>query len=395
MLVLCCTAISFGQSKKQRQLETQRQNLLKEIREINGLLAETKSEETSLLTKIQDVNLKIKVHRNLIQITNQQANLLTREIKDNSKKITDLETDLAARKKDYAAMVVKSYKNKATQSKLLFLLSSHDFLQAYKRYNYMKQYKRYQKKQADSIVSKTEKLALLNEALLLQKEDKSRLIAENKKAQSSLIKEKEKQQELIDALKKDEKKYKKAIAAKQKQSDKIERQIEKLIKEAIAAANKKAGKKKNTKTLSLTPEAKALAASFSANKGKLPWPVSTGHVTQKFGKQPHPTMPGIYTNSSGVKIITSKNSTAKAVFNGTVSEIQVIKGANQSVYIQHGNYYTVYSNLKHLRVKKGDKVSTGTPLGKVAANNEGKSILRFFIFNNSSKQNPAHWIYKM
>ena len=395
MLVLCCTALSFGQSKKQRQLETQRQNLLKEIREINSLLAETKSEETSLLTKIQDVNLKIKVHRNLIQITNQQANLLTREIKDNSKKITDLETDLAARKKDYAAMVVKSYKNKATQSKLLFLLSSHDFLQAYKRYNYMKQYKRYQKKQADSIVSKTEKLALLNEALLLQKEDKSRLISENKKAQSSLIKEKEKQQELIDALKKDEKKYKKAIAAKQKQSDKIERQIEKLIKEAIAAANKKAGKKKNIKTLSLTPEAKALAASFSANKGKLPWPVSTGHVTQKFGKQPHPTMPGIYTNSSGVKIITSKNSTAKAVFNGTVSEIQVIKGANQSVYIQHGNYYTVYSNLKHLRVKKGDKVSTGTPLGKVATNNEGKSILRFFIFNNSSKQNPAHWIYKM
>lgn len=387
--------MAFGQSKKQRQLESQRKNLLKEIQQINSLLAETKSEETSLLTKIEDVNLKIRVRKNLIQITNQQANLLTREIKSNGEAIAVLEADLSALKKSYAAMVVKSYKNKATQSKLLFLLSSNDFLQAYKRYNYMKQYKRYQKNQADSIVSKTTKLLDLNEALLLQKEDKTRLIAANKKAQQQLLLEKNKQQSLIVTLKKDESKYKKAIADKQKESNRIERKIEKLIRDAIAAANKKEKKKSSSKTLSLTPEAKVLAANFSANKGKLPWPVVTGRVTQKFGKQPHPTISGIYTNSSGVKILTSKNSDVKSVFNGVVSEIQVIKGANQSVYIQHGNYFTVYSNLKQLRVKKGDRVSTGTPIGKIATNNEGKSVLRFFIFNNSNKQNPAHWIYKM
>ncbi|MGB1268852.1 MAG: murein hydrolase activator EnvC family protein [Flavobacteriaceae bacterium] len=397
VILLSLTAVTsvVGQSKKQRQLESQRKTILKEIQQINSLLAEAKSEETSLLTKIEDVNLKIKVRKNLIQITNQQANLLTREIKTNSEKIKALEHDLTARKKDYAAMVVKSYKNKATQSKLLFLLSSNDFLQAYKRYNYMKQYKRYQKNQADSIVSKTEKLIDLNDALLLQKEDKTRLIAENKKAQAELQAEKNKQQTLIATLKKDESKYKKAIADKQKESNRIERKIEKLIRDAIAAANKKAKKTSSSKTLSLTPEAKALAASFSANKGKLPWPVSTGRVIQKFGKQRHATIPGIYTNSSGVKVLTSKNSDVKSVFNGVVTDIQVIKGANQSVYIQHGNYFTVYSNLKQLRVKKGDKVLTGMPIGKIASNNEGKSVLRFFIFNNSNKQNPAHWIYKM
>jgi septal ring factor EnvC (AmiA/AmiB activator) len=386
---------TFGQSKKQRQLETKRQNILKEITEINSLLSDNKSEATSLLTKIEDVNLKITVRKKLIQITNQQANLLTREIKDNSQKIGILETDLALRKKDYAAMVVKSYKNKATQSKLMFLLSSDNFQQAYKRYNYMKQYKRYQKNQADSIVSKTEKLVDLNQSLLLKKEDKVRLINDNKKVQQTLQKEKNNQKELISELRKDESKYKKEIAAKQKASDKIDRQIEKLIKDAIARSNKKAGKKKSSKGFALTPEAKALANSFTANKGKLPWPVKTGKVILKFGKQPHPTIGGIYTNSSGVKIITTKNSDVKAVFNGTISEIQKIKGRNYAVIIRHGNYLTVYSNLKGLYVKKGDKINTNSPIGKVAVNGEGKSIFKFFLFKDNNKQNPANWIYKM
>ncbi len=395
LLSLCMITATFGQSKKQRQLETKRQNILKEITEINSLLSDNKSEATSLLTKIEDVNLKITVRKKLIQITNQQANLLTREIKDNSQKIGILETDLALRKKDYAAMVVKSYKNKATQSKLMFLLSSDNFQQAYKRYNYMKQYKRYQKNQADSIVSKTEKLVDLNQSLLLKKEDKVRLINDNKKVQQTLQKEKNNQKELISELRKDESKYKKEIAAKQKASDKIDRQIEKLIKDAIARSNKKAGKKKSSKGFALTPEAKALANSFTANKGKLPWPVKTGKVILKFGKQPHPTIGGIYTNSSGVKIITTKNSDVKAVFNGTISEIQKIKGRNYAVIIRHGNYLTVYSNLKGLYVKKGDKINTNSPIGKVAVNGEGKSIFKFFLFKDNNKQNPANWIYKM
>ncbi len=386
---------TFGQSKKQRQLETKRQNILKEITEINSLLSDNKSEATSLLTKIEDVNLKITVRKKLIQITNQQANLLTREIKDNSQKIGALETDLALRKKDYAAMVVKSYKNKATQSKLMFLLSSDNFQQAYKRYNYMKQYKRYQKNQADSIVSKTEKLVDLNESLLLKKEDKIKLINDNKKVQQTLQKEKNSQKELVTELRKDESKYRKEIAAKQKESDKIDRQVEKLIRDAIARSNKKAGKKSSSKSFALTPEAKALGNSFAANKGKLPWPVKTGRVIEKFGTSRHPTLPNITRNSSGVKIITTKNSDIKAVFNGTISEIQKIKGGNKAIFINHGNYLTVYQNLKSLYVKKGDKVSTNSLLGKVAINSEGKSIFRFFLYKDHSKQNPAHWIYKM
>jgi len=395
LLTLFAVTCTFGQSKKQQQLESKRQAILKEITEINSLLSDNKSVKTSLLTKIEDVNLKIKVRKKLIQITNQQANLLTREIKDNSHKIEALEADLTLRKKDYAAMVVKSYKNKATQSKLMFLLSADNFQQAYKRYNYMKQYKRYQKNQADSIVSKTEKLVVLNESLLLKKDDKVRLISENKKVQKTLQKEKNNQKELIATLKKDESKYRKAIAEKEKESNKIDKQIEKLIKDAIARSNKKAGKKKSSKGFSLTPEAKVLAANFTANKGKLPWPVKTGRVVLKFGKQPHRTVSGIYTNCNGVKIITTKDSDVKAVFDGTVYQIQKIKGSNPAIYIRHGNYTSVYFNLKNIYVKKGDKVSTNTPIGKIGTNIAGKHTLSFYIFKDGNKQNPAHWIYKM
>jgi len=395
LLTLFALTCTFGQSKKQQQLEAKRQAILKDITEINTLLSDNKSAATSLLTKIEDVNLKIKVRKKLIQITNQQANLLNREIKDNSQQIDALEADLSIRKKDYATMVVKSYKNKATQSKLMFLLSADNFQQAYKRYNYMKQYKRYQKNQADSIVSKTEKLVILNESLLLKKEDKDRLISENKKVQQTLQKEKNSQKELITTLKKDESKYKKRIAEKQKESNKIDRQIEKIIRDAIARSNKKAGKKASSKTFALTPEAKVLANSFTANKGKFGWPVKTGRVIQKFGTTKHPTLPGIKRYCSGVRIITTKNSDVKAIFNGTISEIQKVKGSNYAVIIRHGNYLTVYSNLKGLYVKKGDKVNTNSPIGKVAVNGEGKSIFRFLLFKDNSKQNPANWIYKM
>ena len=396
LFISCITTPSFSQSKKQQKLEVKRKNILKEINEINILLSDNKSEKSSILSKIEEADLKIKIQKKLILVNNQQANLLTKEIKENTYKIEQLETDLDLKKKNYAEMVVKSYKNRATDSKIMFLLSADNFQQAYKRYNYMKQYKRYQKKQADTIAFKTEKLAILNESLLLKKEDKLQLIKDNKKTQEKLLADKKNQTKLISELKKDEAKYKKEIAKKQKANDDIDRQIEKLIKEAIAKANKKANKNNNnTKKYALTPEAKALAKNFTANKGKLPWPVKTGRVIEKFGTSKHPTQPNITRRSSGVKIITTKNSDITAVFNGTVYAIQKIKGGNIAVFIEHGNYYTIYQNLKNLYVKKGQKVKTNSPIGKVAENIEGKSIFKFLIWKDGTKQNPANWIYKM
>lgn len=394
---------SYAQKDKQEQLEEKRRAILAEIKQINSLLSKTKKQEKSVLTQVNDINKRISIGENLIKVTNQQTNALTQNINANLNKITALREELKVMKADYAAMIQKSYKSKSQQSRIMFLLSSESFFQAYKRLQYMKQYAKFRKKQGEGIRQKTEEVQVLNAGLITQKKKKEQLIKENEKARDELNKEKKQQVELVASLKKDESKYVGQIKDKQKQTDAIEREIDALIRAAIAEANKKANANKTittTKTTStgfaLTPEAKALAVSFASNKGKLPWPVAKGVVVKSYGKHQHPQFPNVTTNSNGVEIATDDNATARAVFNGEVMQIQKIKGANQAIYIQHGDYITVYSNLKNLQVKKGDKVTTNQTLGTVSVNpSEGKTILKFLIYQNTNKMNPADWILRM
>lgn len=401
--ILFLTALpTIAQVDKQKELEEKRQAILNEIKQINSLLFKTKKEEKSVLTQVEDLNQRIKVSENLIRVTNQQANLLTRKIGDNINEISNLRDELKVMKEDYGAMIQKSYKSKSQQSRIMFLLSSQNFLQAYKRVQYMKQYAKFRKKQGEGILSKTEHLQQLNTDLIDQKKTKQTLIAENEQAKKKLTNERKDQQDLVATLKKDENKFTTQIRTKQKQADAIDRQIDDLIKAAIAEANKKSGatNKVTTKTTStgfaLTAEDKALAASFTNNKGKLPWPVEKGMVVKSYGKHQHPQFPNVTTNSNGVEIATDANSSARAVFNGEVMQVQQIKGANKAVYIQHGDYITVYSNLGTVSVKRGDKVSTKQVIGTVAESpTEGKTLLKFYIYKNTTKMNPADWVYRM
>lgn len=409
LLALFCfflfTAEGFSQSKKQQELEEQRQSLLKEIQQINSLLFKTRGEKKSVLTQVEDLDQRITTTENLIKITNRQANLLTREINDNLNKIDNLRTELTELKEDYAAMIKKSYKSKSEQSRVMFLLSAENFLQAYKRLQYMKQYTKHRKQQGESIKEKTELLKILNRDLLVQKDKKNQLIEDNKRTKTQLRKERGNQQELIASLKKDEGTFAGQIRAKQKAADAIDREIEKIIADAIAASNRAAAKDnptgntvtKRSSTFAMNAEATALAANFTSNKGKLPWPITKGGVvTKRYGKQQHPQLPNVTTFNSGVEIATEEGTKARAVFNGVVLEIQQIKGANLVVMIQHGNYISAYKNLTNVLVKKGDKVTTKQELGTVYSNPTiGKTILKFAIYQNSKRLNPADWVYKM
>jgi murein hydrolase activator len=400
-----CISEGFSQSKKQQELEEQRQSILKEIQQINSLLFKTRGEKKSVLSQVEDLDQRIRTTENLIKITNRQANLLTREINDNLNKIDNLRTELTELKEDYAAMIKKSYKSKSEQSRVMFLLSSESFLQAYKRIQYMKQYTKYRKQQGESIKEKTELLKVLNKDLLVQKEKKNSLVAENKKTKAQLTKERTNQQELIASLKKDEGTFASQIRAKQKAADAIDREIEKIIAEAIAASNAAATKddvKGNTvatrsSTFAMNAEATALAANFTSNKGKLPWPITKGGVVvSSYGRHRHPQFPNVEVYNSGVEIATDKGAQARAIFNGTVLSIFQQTGPKRTVMVQHGNYISVYNNLTNLLVKKGDKVSTKQALGTVYENPAtGKTILKFVITQNSNRLNPADWIYKM
>ncbi|MGI9560123.1 MAG: murein hydrolase activator EnvC family protein [Flavobacteriaceae bacterium] len=385
-----------AQSQRQQELEEKRRELQQEIREITKLLFAGKKEKKSVVSAVEDLNYKISVRKNLIRITNQQANLLTREINANQDEISTRRVKLKALKEAYADMIVKSYKNRARDNKLMFLLSSSSFQQAYRRLQYIKQYADYQRQQAEIIKVETKQLQLLNQDLLVQKKDKQKLVGENKAAKLILDKELKDQQAFIESIQKNLEKFSAQIKDKQKASEKLDKEIRKLIREAIAASNKKAGKSVKSRTFSMTPEQKVLAANFTANKGKLPWPVASGVVKMRFGTNPSPIDPSIKIKSNGVRIATNKGEPVRAVFDGVVQGVMTPKNGNNTIMIRHGNYITVYKNLSKFYVSKGDKVTTKQVLGEVITNKaSGESILSFGIYKDSAIQNPSIWVYKL
>lgn len=396
--VLLCSMFVFSQSEKQNELEARRQELRLEIQRINRLQTENKSKEKSQLNLIQSSKHKINVLDKLIKLTNQQANLLSRDINYNQRKITDLRDELKVLKADYAAMMVKSYKSKNQQSRIMFLLSAENFKQAYKRLQYMKQYTEHQKEQGETIKLKTADLQATNLELLNQQAAKKKLITENRNVQITLESERKQQEELMKAIKKNSSMYAAQIKQKQKEADRIDAEINRIINEAIAKSNKKSGatSTKSSSGFSLTPEEKILAANFVANKGKLPWPVSKGFVTLGYGTQPHPLDNSLTIKSNGVRISTEKGAKVQAVFNGEVTAVSRMKNINPIVMIRHGDYLTVYKNLSAVYVKEGDQVKTKQVIGEVFTNSSnGETILSFSISKGTATENPASWVFRM
>jgi septal ring factor EnvC (AmiA/AmiB activator) len=395
LFLLLNSFTSEAQSAKQKALEAKRVKFQKELKILNSLYSTDKKEEKGVISLVEDLNLKVSIRRNLIKVTNDQANLLTREINANQNEISNLRDQLTALKKDYSEMIVKSYKNKSEQSRVMFLLSSDDFKQAYKRLQYIKQYADYQKEQGDLIKGKTIKLQELNTDLLRQKGDKDKLIVENRAAKKELEKELKAQDVLMASIRQNLSSYSSKIKKKQQEIDAIDREINRLIREAIAESNRKAGKSKSSSDFALTPEAKLIAKNFAANKGKLPWPVVKGVVKVRFGTQPSPIDPSVKINSKGVRIATARNAKVRAVFEGEVMAVSTQKNSNPVILIKHGNYITIYRNLFKVYVRKGDKVSAKQEIGEVFTNNEGETMLGFGLFKASTPENPASWIFKM
>ena len=389
------TGFAQQSSKQQKQLEAQRLQLKNEIKQINSLLFSNTKTRKNALSEAEDLQVKLNVRSELIKVTNQQANLLTRRIGLNERTIADQRKELESLKAEYAKMIQKSYASKSLQNRLMFLFSSESFLQAYKRIQYLKQYARYRRKQGIAIAEKTTLLQELNKTLTQEKATKLALVEENRAVQEELEKERKQQQNLIKTLKRKERSLAAQIAEKEKQRKAIDREINRLIREAIAASNKAAGKKGN-KTFQLTPEAKLIAANFQANKGRLPWPLEKGVVIQGFGRQQHPVVKTTTIQSNGVILATEASAQVRAVFEGEVMSVIVIKGSNPSVLIRHGNFITLYTNLAKLYVKKGEKVAAKQPIGEVFTNQQtGKTQLQFGIFNNVKALNPKDWVYQM
>jgi len=383
----------FAQKSKRLELEARRVQIQKEIKNINEMLFDNKKKKAMVFSDIENLTYKILRKEELVKLTNQQINLLDKEIKLNLTHQLELEIQLKEVKIAYGEMILKSYKTKSGKNRLMFLLSSETFFQAFKRMQYMKQYASFRKTQAIKITSLTNEFKTANEMLIIKKETKEELLIENRTIQKSLESEKKEISTIAYELRKKEKKYIREIAQKQIQTSKIDKEIEKLIREAIAASNKN---KSNSNSFNLTPEAKALAKKFALNKGKLPWPVLRGVVIQKFGTQPHPVVKTAKIKSNGIVIATAKFEKVRAVFEGTVLSILQFKGSNPTILIQHGNYISAYKNLSKVYVNKGELVSSNQSIGEVFTNNNtGQSTIQFSVFEKTTPLDPLLWILRM
>ena len=408
-----CSLQMWSQPPTQEQLEERKAKIQLEIREKEELLNSMKSKEKSVVNQLMLQKEKIGLKEKLIQTTEKQKKLLNNDIYINQVKINQLNKDLEQLRKDYAAMILKSYKSRSEQSRAMFLLSSENFLQAYKRAQYMKQYASYRRMQGQEIEGKTRQLVGYTNKIVVQKTAKEKLITENENEKKELVVEKQEQEKIALQIQKDKGKITAEIKKKQQETRKIDAQIQKLIRETIAAANKKtaaARAKTNPKSTTaastkavvtsvnivLTPEGQLVANNFRANKGKLPWPVEKGVVTLPYGDQPHPIYKTLMVHNSGVEITTENGASARAVFGGEVTKVIKLSPLNIAVFIQHGDYFTVYQNLSSVSVSVGDKVSTKETLGKIRTNGDtGKTILKFLILQNTTYNNPASWLFNM
>ncbi|UUW11599.1 peptidoglycan DD-metalloendopeptidase family protein [Flavobacterium plurextorum] len=298
----------------------------------------------------------------------------------------------------------------------MFILSSESFLQAYKRAQYLKQYTNFRKNQGLEIQSKTNQLVDYNAKLDGQRTIKKKIIAENEKEKQSLEVEKKEQQKLVNSIKKDKNKIIADTRAKQQESRRIDAKIKELIREQIRLANQRAEEERRRRIaegkaseaekaeaaapksyssdrIALTPEGKILAADFKANRGKLPWPVEKGFISLGYGDQPHPLYPTLNVHNSGVEITTEQGASARAVFEGVVSKVIALSPVNRAVFIQHGDFFTVYQNLSSVSVEQGDKVKVKQVIGKVRTSGDtGKTIIKFLILQNTTNNNPEGWL---
>lgn len=396
-IAFLCFLMGFSSvAQTRKQLEKQRKELQKEITKVNQLLFKTKKEKSNALDDLSNLKKRISVRERLIKTINLEARVLGVEIKKNEKEIVKLNKKLDYLKTDYAKMIYESYKSKSQQSRLMFLLSSQSFFQAYKRYQYMRQYTAFRKKQGEQVILKTSLIQKLNDTLIEKKRVKDKLVLSEKEQNKEIQTEKKEQERLVSVIKKKERKYRRDLKKKIRRERKLARRIDNFIKNAIVKSNakRKKGTKKSTGFI-LTPAAKALADKFEQNRGKLPWPLDKALITRRFGKQKHPTISGITINSSGLHMATEKGAEAKAIFNGEVFAILVQSEGRKSVMVKHGNYISAYNNLENIYVKKGDEVSIGEKLGKVFTNkSSGKTNLVFVLFKNARRLNPSRWILK-
>ena len=398
LLLFLFFCLNFSQAQVRKDLEDRRKRLLRQIELTSKLLNKTTKNRAAALDRYVTLRKQIQKRELLVKTLREEIRFTQLSI-DRAKNVVEaLSNDIERLEEEYGELLRQAYRRKKNNNTFAFIFSAENLNQSFQRWQYLKQYDAYRKKQANLILET--KATLTNKKNLLErtKIEKEELIISAEKQTALLSAELGDKSKLLRSLKKDEKRLKKELRKKQSDHERLNNAIEKVIRADMAARRKKERQKKRKNEVNKKPSPSKstlarLSGDFKKNRGRLPMPVKNGIVTKRFGKQPHPTLPKIQITNNGIDIRTERNADVFAIFEGKVVSKQFIPGYQNMLIIQHGEYYTVYSNLESVTVKKGETVGTMDKIGVVAMNRKSNvSEVHFEVWRDKVRLNPEDWV---
>lgn len=382
----------LAQDKK--VLEEKQKKLENEIKYTQSLLKKTEASRNASLNDLVTLEKQISLRKELIGNTEKEVGTYSEQIDVTSQRLSELEKNLQLLRDNYSKAIYSTYKNFRLADQLLFVASSASFSEAFRKINYLRRLGDYRKRQVDDIVKTQTEISNRLSEIQQKKNKKEGLLKAQKRQEELLTRNKNQKAKMVEQLKKKESDLSKQLAKKKEEAAKLNAQIQAVIAKEIAAQNK-AAKDASTPdkpNLALTPEVQKLSASFVSNKGRLPWPVERGVISKYFGSYRHPEL-DILMENNGIDIRTDSYSSVRSVFDGKVVGVVFNPIYKNAVIVSHGEYFTVYSKLETVNVKKGDEIKAKQIIGVVFTDNETRdSEVHFEVWRGSSKLNPTEWI---
>ncbi len=369
-------------AQSKASLESKKKENEKELAYTSSLLKEIRGRQTSGMKDLKVLVADIENREELLRLYQEEISLYQEDIQSANRLVDSLKKKQEQIKETYAQIIVSTYYQSSPYDKWLYVFSSKDFEQAFNRYKYFQQFADYAQIQLEQIQVLEDSIHQKIVTIADIKSQKEELSQKEKEAYQQLASRKKEKETQVKSLKAKEKDLQERLRVQKQRAKNLEAQIHELIVPKKGVAPKK-----------LSTQEIKLGKNFTSNKGKLPWPVSTGFISSRFGEHAHPLLPGVKINNDGVDISTQPGSVCKAIFDGEVSLVSSVPGLNNVIIVRHGEYLSVYTNLKDLKVKKGSQVKTGQALGTVATT-ANETILKLQVWKGATKQNPLLWIRK-
>lgn len=409
-------ALAYGQSSA--ELKKQREKIDAEIAQIQRVLQNKLKEKALSQSEVSALSRQLTLREDKITTINRELQLINNQINTNTKEVAALEAELEKMRRDYEKMVLFAFRNKNAHNKMMFIFASKDFNQAFKRVKYLQQFTDARKIKVAEIEETQHQIKLRLAQLEQDKQVQAALLKEQQAERDVIARDRSQHQQQLNQIVKEERGFKTQLTQKQQERKRIEAALKNAIARELEIARRmeeerlrklaedearRTGKtveeaektvaseaRTGSDLLNTTPEAKKLSADFRSNRGRLPWPVTRGNIVRNYGSVTYEN--NVRDFYDYIRIRTSDNAPVRAVFAGDV--ISVVRvGASWAVIVRHGEYFTLYSNLRTASVKRGQKVSTGATLGTADSDaDEGFSYVDLTIYQGQSALNPSQWI---